>query len=141
MQLAPTAYFPGRCHEAVAFYAEALDGEVLFVRRLGDCIDAAHVAAGTENKILRAAIRIGPSVLYLSDGHGAGQPGFHGFSLSLTLPSIAEAQRVVDRLSERGKLLMPLRATAWANTLAALIDPFGVHWTVEAAGDGQGAGR
>lgn len=141
MQLTPTAYFPGLCNEAIAFYSEALDGEVLFVRRIGDSIDPREVEPGIENKVLRAAMRIGESILYLSDGHGAGQPGFQGFSLSLTLPSTAEAQRAVDRLSEQGRLLMPLRATTWANTLAVLIDRFGVHWTIEATGNAQPGGQ
>lgn len=135
MQLTPTVYFPGLCNEAIASYTEALDGEVLFVRRIGDSIDSRQVEPGTEDKVLRAALRIGESVLYLSDGHGTGEPGFHGFSLSLTLPTVADAQRVVDRLSEQGRLLMPLRATTWANTLAVLIDRFGVHWSIEATGN------
>jgi uncharacterized glyoxalase superfamily protein PhnB len=32
---------------------------------------------------------------------------------------------------------MPLRAATWANTLALLVDGFGVHWTVEATGSAQ----
>jgi PhnB protein len=137
MQLNPTVYLPGLCDEAIAFYQSALGSEVLFIRRIGDSIDAQHVKPGTENKVLRAALRIGQSVLYLSDGHGAGagQPGFQGFSLSLMLPTLAQAERVVEALSEGGRVQVPLRQTTWANTLGVLVDKFGLHWTVETQQD------
>ena len=77
MQLTPTLYLPGLCNEAIAFYKSTLDGEVLFIRRIGDSIAPQYVKPGTENKVLRAALRIGQSVLYLSDGHSTGQPGHH----------------------------------------------------------------
>lgn len=134
MQLTPTVYFPGLCDEAIAFYKTALDAEVVFIRRIGDSIDAQHIRPGTENKVLRAALRIGLSVLYLSDGHSTGHTAYQGFSLSLTLPALAQAERVVSMLSEGGSILVPLRQTTWANTLGVLIDKFGIHWTVEAIG-------
>ena len=133
MQLTPTVYLPGLCDEAIAFYQSVLDGEVQYVRRIGDCIDPRQIQPGTENKVLRAALRIGQSVLYLSDGHGAGQPGAHGFSLSLALPTLDRAERIVQALSEGGRVVLPLRQTTWANTLGVVIDRFGLHWTVEAA--------
>jgi PhnB protein len=137
MQLTPTVYLPGLCDEAIAFYTSRLDGEVLFIRRIGDSIDPQHVKPGTENKVLRAALRIGQSLLYLSDGHGTGQAAPQGFSLSLQLPTVAQAESVVGALSEGGRVLVPIRPTTWANTFAALIDRFGVHWTVEAPAGGQ----
>ncbi|MEO5934819.1 MAG: VOC family protein [Duganella sp.] len=131
MQLTPTVYLPGLCDEAIAFYRTTLDIEILFVRRIEDCIDANHVLRGTERKVLRAAVRIGQSVLYLSDGHGTGQPSHQGFSLSLTLPTLVDAERVFQALSEGGRILLPLRQTTWANIYGVLIDKFGLHWTVE----------
>ncbi|HWW68338.1 MAG TPA: hypothetical protein VN089_00195 [Duganella sp.] len=59
MQLTPTVYLPGLCDEAIDFYRTTLDIEILFVRRIEDCIDANHVQPGTERKVLRAAVRIG----------------------------------------------------------------------------------
>ncbi|MGZ3182293.1 MAG: VOC family protein [Telluria sp.] len=131
MQLNPTVYFPGLCEEAVAFYKASLGAEVLFILRVGDSIEAEQISPGTEHKVLRAALRIGEAVLYLSDGHRPGVPSFQGFSLSLKVSTQDQAQRIVDRLSGGGQLLMGLRQTAWAGTLAFVLDRFGVHWTVE----------
>lgn len=137
MQLNPTVYLPGLCDEAIAFYQQTLNSEVLFIRRIGNSIEAQHVRPGTENKVLRAALRIGQAILYLSDGHGDRQPDLQGFSLSLTVPTLMQAQHLVDALSQGGHLLLPLRQTTWANTLGVAVDKFGVHWTVEATGSGQ----
>lgn len=132
MQLNTTVYLPGLCDKAIDFYKSALGADLLFVRRIGDSIDPRHIRAGTENKVLRAALRIGQATLYLSDGHGDGQAGFQGFSLSLAVDDLAQAERVVAALSDGGRVLLPLRPTTWANTLGVLVDRFGVHWTVEA---------
>ncbi|AVR98775.1 VOC family protein [Pseudoduganella armeniaca] len=134
MQLIPTVYFPGFCDEAIAFYQSLPGCELLFVRRIGDCIDPSQIQPGTEQKILRAALRFGPSVVYMSDGHGAAAASFQGFSLSVTLPSVAQAERVIAALADGGKVLLPPRPTGWAGTLGVLLDRFGVHWTVEATG-------
>ena len=131
MQLSTTVYLPGHCDEAIAFYQAALGSEVMFIRRVRDDVAAERITHGTENKVLRAALRIGQSVLYLSDGHAAGQPAFQGFSLSLKVPTRQQAERIVDAVSDGGRVLMALRHTAWASTLAFVLDRFGVHWTVE----------
>ncbi|CUI08954.1 PhnB protein; putative DNA binding 3-demethylubiquinone-9 3-methyltransferase domain protein [Janthinobacterium sp. CG23_2] len=131
MQLYTTVYLPGHCDEAIAFYQAALGSEVVFIRRVRDCVAAERITPGTENKVLRAALRVGQSVFYLSDGHAAGEPAFQGFSLSLNVPTQQQAERIVDALSEGGRVLMALRQTAWASTLAFVLDRFGVHWTVE----------
>jgi PhnB protein len=134
MQLTPTVNLPGLCDEAIAFYRTALHAEVLYLRRLRDCIEPAHIRPGTEEKVLRAALRIGGSTLYLSDGHGDGQAGIQGISLSLALPDLEGAAPLIAALAEGGQVLVPLRPTAWAGHLCALRDRFGVHWTVEAGG-------
>jgi PhnB protein len=80
---------------------------------------------------LRAALQIGRSVFYLSDGHGTVQPSYQGISLSLALPSLVEAERVIQALSDGGRIVLPLRQTTWANIYGVVIDKFGLHWTVE----------
>lgn len=134
MQLTPTIYLPGLVDEAIAFYRTALDIDIQFIRRIEDCIDPRFIQPGTERKVLRAALRIGQSVFHLSDGHGTRVPQHDGFSLSLAFPTLPEAERAIDALSEGGRVLLPLRQTTWANMYGAVIDRFGLHWTVETGG-------
>lgn len=131
MQLHTTTHFPGLCDEAISFYQNALQAELLYLHRVGERIDAHLVTPGTENKVLRAALRIGQSVIYLSDGHRPGPPGFQGFSLSLSVDSRADAERLIDALAEGGRVQVALRQSVWAGLYAALVDRYGMHWTVE----------
>ena len=131
MQITPTTYFPELCDEAIAFYQTALQAELLYLKRVDGSIDPRLIQPGTQRKVLRAALRIGPSVIYLSDGHGAGQPGFQGFSLSLAMASRADAERVIAALAEGGRVRVALRESSWAGLYASLIDKYGMNWTVE----------
>jgi PhnB protein len=130
MQLTPTIYFPGICDDAIAFYGKALGAELLFLKKVATDIPPAQQKPGTEHKVLRAALRIGESVVYLSDGH-RDTPAFAGFSLTLTLPDRAAAQRMLDALADGGDVRVPLRETSWTGAFGAVCDRFGMHWLVQ----------
>lgn len=134
MQLTSSIYLPGLCEEAVAFYRSALNAELLSVQRIEDSIDPRFIQPGTEKKILRAVLKIGQSLLYLSDGHANTEPGHRGFSLSLGASTQPEAERLIAALSEGGRILLPLRQTSWAGLYSVVVDRFGLHWTVDTSG-------
>src|SRR4051812_12781317 len=115
MHIKPTIYFQGACLDAIAFYQHALQAEVLFVQRIGGNVDPAFIKPGTEEKVLRAGLRIADSVVYLSDGHCAGQPAFQGFSLSIGVDSRARAEQIIEALAQGGKVQIPLRTTTWTD--------------------------
>jgi len=48
-----------------------------------------------------------------------------GFSLALTFPTVADAQRIFNALADGGKVSMPLQKTFWAGTFGMLVDRFG----------------
>lgn len=131
MQLTPTVYFQGICADAIAFYRDALGAQVLYQLPYGGNVDPAVLKPGTEDKILRASLRIGDTWLYVSDGHCTGQPSFQGFSLTLRQPDRAAAERAVQALAEGGKLLMPLRESARNVAFGTVADRYGVHWVIE----------
>jgi PhnB protein len=132
MQITPTIYFQGTCREALAFYRNALGAEVLFEHSVGSFAAPGSPAPGTEDKIIRAGMRLGESVVYLSDGHHAGPRAFQGFSLALKLDSRDEAERVLALLADGGRVLIALRQTRLAEVFGTVLDRFGVHWTIEA---------
>ena len=65
-----------------------------------------------------------------SDGRCEGEQSFDGFSLSVTVPDEAEADRVFAALSDSGLVTMPLEKTFWAPKFGMLQDRFGVAWMV-----------
>jgi PhnB protein len=72
--------------------------------------------------------------LYLFfDGRGEGRPSFQGFSLSLTVPHDAEAERLFAALADGGQVQMPLTRTFFASRFAMVADRFGVSWMIYVA--------
>lgn len=131
MKLIPTIFFPGACKDAIAFYREALGAVVLFDVSVGELVPPDAVRPGTEHRTLRAGLQIGDDVIYLSDGHGPAALSFEGFGLSLQAASMAEAERMMQALSEGGKVQIALRKTAWAAAFGTVTDKFNLRWAIE----------
>lgn len=85
---------------------------------------------GSENKVLHASIRIGSAVIMASDGFCSGQPKFEGFRLSLTVPTVAEAEKLFATLADGGQIQMPLSKTFFSPMFGMVADRFGVGWMV-----------
>ncbi|MDT5236396.1 MAG: PhnB protein, partial [Mycobacterium sp.] len=77
-----------------------------------------------------AVLTIGDTTVLASDGQGAGQPDFSGFSLSLTVSDDAEAERLFAALSDEGTVQVPMAPTPFASRLGLVADKFGVPWMV-----------
>jgi PhnB protein len=126
--------FDGRCEEAVEFYCRALGAEVTpgGIHRFKDSPDPSMIAPGTENKIMHMSFRIGETTIMASDGRcqGQGQPSFQGFSLSITVPDLAQAERLFAALSDGGQVQMPLTKTFFSPGFGMVADRFGVSWMI-----------
>jgi PhnB protein len=64
-----------------------------------------------------------------------------GFSLSLQLTDVGEAERVFRDLSNGGTVVMPLAPTFWAARFGMLVDRFGIPWMVNCDDAAAAAGR
>jgi PhnB protein len=133
MQVQPYLFFDGRCEEAIEFYRRTVGAEVAMLMRFKDAPNPPPpdmVPAGSGNKVMHAALRIGDTTLMASDGRCQGQPSFQGFSLSLSVPSEAEAELRFNALADGGKVTMPLAKTFWSPRFGMVTDRFGVGWMV-----------
>jgi PhnB protein len=131
----PYLFFFCLCEEALTFYRTALGAEVGMLMRYKDSPEpppAAIFQAGFENKVMHCAFRIGDVTLMASDGCQEGS-AFSGFSLSLSLPTIAEAQSAFHALAEGGEIQMPLSKTFWCPCFGMVTDRFGISWMVKVA--------
>src|SRR5258708_6935288 len=114
MQIQPYLFFDGRCEEALEFYCRALGAEVTRLMRFRESPgphQPGRLPPGAENKVMHAGFRIGDTTAMASDGHCLGKPSFQGFSLSLTVANVAEADRLFAALAEGGQVQMPLTKT------------------------------
>ena len=140
MSIEAYLFFNGRCEEALEFYKKALGAEVTMLMRFKDSPEPpapGMVPPGSENKIMHVSFRIGDSTVMASDGHCTGQTNFQGFSLSVTVPNEAEADKKFAALAEGGKVLMPMGKTFWSPRFGMVTDRFGVGWMVSVAHDAK----
>ena len=133
MKVEPYLFFNGHCEEAMLFYQQAIGAEVIFQMRMDESptpTQPGSLPPGFENKIMHASLRIGDSTVMVSDGNSDMQPSFKGFSLSLGVDDVAEAERKFNALAQGGKITVPLAATFWSPCFGMLEDRFGVGWMV-----------
>ena len=79
----PYLFFDGRCEEAIEFYRRALGAEVNMLMRYKDSPEPPQAGSalppGSENRIMHASLRIGKTMLMVSDGHCGGKAEFPRF--------------------------------------------------------------
>ena len=88
------------------------------------------IPPGAENKVMHSSLRIGDTTIMASDGQCLGKPTFQGFSLSLSVPNDAEAERLFATLADGGQVQMPLNKTFFSSRFGMVADRFGVSWMV-----------
>lgn len=135
----PYLFYNGRCEEAVEFYRQALGAEVEMMMRFRESPEPpppGTVPPGFDSKIMHCSFRVGTTTIMASDGCSADKAAFQGFSLSLSVASEAEADRVFAALAEGGQVRMPLDKTFWSPRFGMVEDRFGVGWMIMVPGAG-----
>ena len=113
MTITPYLTFDGTGAEALAFYAEVLDGEIAFTQRFDQMPDQSMVPEGAGSRLAHGRMTYGDGqVLMISDTMGQ-EPfaGHNGFSLQLSFDDIEDARRIFDTLADEGEVTMPFGPT------------------------------
>ncbi len=132
----PYLFLNGRCEEALAFYAKALQAKVGVVMRFDQSPQPAPpgmLKPGYEKKIMHSEFTVGGMTLFASDGCGE-QSRPEGFRLAITVPTAAAADLAFDGLADGGRVDMPLAATFWSPRYGMVTDRFGIGWMVMVPG-------
>jgi len=132
----PYLFFNGSCEEAIEFYCKALGAEVKMMMRFKESPEPpppGAVPPGVENKIMHSCFRIGQTTVMASDGDSTDKPSFQGFSLSLSVPNQAEADRAFNELADGGQVKMPLAKTFFSPRFGMVADRFGIGWMISVA--------
>jgi len=136
MTVNPYRLFNGDSEAALTFYAQATGGELGPMMRFDGMEGCGDIPADYGQKIMHTHVMFGQTVLMGSDNHPA-QPyeGVKGCSVSLSVDSIKEAERIFAALSDGGQVTMPLAQTFWAVRFGMLVDRFGVPWMINCEKD------
>jgi PhnB protein len=88
------------------------------------------VPAALDDKIMHAAVWIQGAVILMSDGMRSGPLDFQCMSLSLSVPTEEDADRIFNALAADGTVQMPIGPTFFAKRFGSVADKFGVSWMI-----------
>lgn len=132
----PYLVMNGNGREAVSFYQDALNAEVVSVQTFGDMPDNPEFPTPPEAKkrIMNAQLKVGEYQLMLSDTF-PGQPYQIGsqVTIAITFSGIEETTEIFRKLEQGGQVSMPLQKTFWSPAYGQLTDRFGITWQISAA--------
>lgn len=126
-QATPYFSFDGQARDALEYYKEVFEGEVLGIQTFGE----ADFPSPPEisDHIMHAQFKKGELFFMMSDSFPGQAPtsGNH-ISLVLELESEEEINTYYKRLTEKGNAVMELQDTFWGAIYAKVKDPFGITW-------------
>lgn len=116
--------FDGKAEEAMHYYVSVFDrAEILSIHRYG------ADAADFEGKVVRATFALNGQVFMSMDSNVKHDFTFTpSISLYVACATEEEVGRLFEKLSQDGKVLMPLSAYPFSDKFAWIEDKFGVSW-------------
>jgi PhnB protein len=132
MEIQAYVFFDGSCAEALSFYADKLGAELMLKMHYKDAPPDANRPADpkNDNMVMHASVKIGSSILMMSDNCMTDTVTHDGFKLSLTANDLAHGEKLFNALAEGGKVDMPWQATFWSKGFGMVTDKFGIGWMV-----------
>ncbi len=127
MKLNPYLLFEGNAEEVLNFYKEALGGEIVMLSRYGD--SPMPTNENHKNKVMHSRFEFDGNIIMISDAM-EGQPvSTNGnVQLSVEVESLDRIRQVFEKMSEGGKVSLPLQDMFWGAKFGMLQDKFGISW-------------
>jgi len=129
--------FDGNCEAAFNFYKSVFGGDFSYIGRFKEMPPqegGKPISAEDGEKIMHVSLPISNETnLMGSDSGGEWAQNItygNNFSISVNTKNTDEATRIFNRLSEGGKITMPLAKTFWESYFGMLTDKFGINWQV-----------
>ena len=130
----PSVYlhFNGNCREAFEFYRSAFGGEFTSISTFGDApIDIPNISDADRDKIMHVILPVHGDELMGSDvPEGFGLRQGNNIAVQVHPETRAEADALLDALSEGGSVLEPMGDAFWGGYFGACIDKFDISWHI-----------
>ncbi len=122
-------YFNGTCGDAMRFYGTIFASEPeFFTAGSVPAEDRAQMPDMPDDTVIHSAVAIGDGWIYASDDMSGDAVGMAGCDVSLTLPNVAETQRIFDALAAGGDVRQPLMPMFFSPAFGMVSDRFGTRW-------------
>ena len=122
--------FNGNCEEAFKFYAQLCGGAIETLQRYEDIPGDNQTPPALLKQVLHARLKLGDQVIMGSDAPPGRYQVPDGFSVSLTIDAIADAEHIFKALSDKGSVQMAMEETFFAKRFGMATDRFGTPWMV-----------
>ncbi len=136
MQINPYLYFNGQCEEAFKYYERCFGGRLGAISRYAGSSMTDQVPADWQDKVMHGGVTVGEQELMGADVAPGSYEAPKGFTLSIQIKSVADAERTFHELASNGRVVLPLEKTFWAARFGMLVDRFGIPWQINCEGDG-----
>lgn len=138
--------FEGNTEEAFNFYKSVFGGEFMGgIMRFGDfppmegMEDLPPLKEEEKDLVGHVALRLTEQAVLMGTDVTSNMPEelIVGNNVQMTLEadSAGEADSLFRKLSEGGRVVMPLSEMFWAEKYGACVDRFGIHWQINYTGD------
>jgi len=128
MRLNTYLNYGGNCAEAFRFYEKHLGGKITMLMTHGQMPGPSSGDPAWKDKVLHARIELGGTALYAADIPSPPFEPIRSAYLSLSVDSVAEAERIYALLAEGGEIFMKMEETFFAHRFAMFRDRFGTSW-------------
>jgi PhnB protein len=88
------------------------------------------------DKILHATLAVGSTAFSGADVLPGAYQHPRGFQVQLNFDDVAAAERIFTQLADGGEVTVPLQQTFWAQRFGAVVDRFGVPWSINCGEQG-----
>ena len=130
MQVNPYLHYNGNCEAAFKFYEKALGAKIEMMLRYEEAPAEMPSAPEHKKKIMHGRISIGGATVMGADSPPAHFQKPQGFSVSLQVDDLGDAERKFKALSDGGSVNMAFAKTFFAKGFGMCVDQFGIPWMV-----------
>lgn len=129
--LSPYIIFFGRAREALDFYKNAFNGEVVQVMTFADGGSACAGMAPDPEGIMHSEFRAEDIHFFASDGiPGSAPVNGNRITLAINFTSLDEQAAIFAALAVGGEIKQPLADQFWGAKYGEVTDKFGLHWSL-----------
>ncbi len=133
--------FNGDCAKAMHFYADVLGGEISMMRTWGDMpateqrSEECSVPDEMDEKIMHAQLDVSGLMVMGCDVPPGTYQAPQGMFIQLDLDSADKAEQLFSALSEKGRVIMPMETSFFAERFGMLVDRFSIPWMIHFRGN------
>lgn len=132
VKLTPYITLEGRVKEAIQFYEQALDAEILSILTYGEMSGMPDTFTDDLSSLVaHAKLKVGAAELMLSDAPG-GSPIEAGkrVTICITTNDVEQSKRIFEALQQGGHVNMPFKEEPFSPGFGDVTDKFGVTFQI-----------